>query len=175
MDREHHARPFPQAQTHVAKANGPRSACCALYQKRKSMLQHAGCKPALHLVGQTRWTAERLLRPSLQAQARVETGAAGAARSIGCAPFPPAFAHLATGAAGAARSHCLLPTRSPRWPFPWGPPAIIAEHRFAAHFIQFDHIGALPFQRIGEDFGVGDEDDLAVDRRGTDQPRKGQQ
>jgi hypothetical protein len=73
MDREHAARRSPQAQAHVAKANGPRSAwlapftastglCCNMRTKWSAsmllasilkhwpLLRQAGCKPAIHLV-----------------------------------------------------------------------------------------------------------------------------
>jgi hypothetical protein len=48
MDREHPARPVPQTPAIGAKANGPRSACCAYITKHQPMLQHAGYKRARH-------------------------------------------------------------------------------------------------------------------------------
>jgi hypothetical protein len=63
MDREHPARLFRQAPAHVAKANGPRSACCAFSVKHRPMLHQAGYKPAFHLVALNQMDRAALAAP----------------------------------------------------------------------------------------------------------------
>jgi hypothetical protein len=71
MDREHVARMFRQALAYGAKANGPRSACCAFSVKRGPMLQQAGYKPAVHLVALYQMDREHVARLFPQAQVHV--------------------------------------------------------------------------------------------------------
>jgi hypothetical protein len=83
MDPEQPARLYPQAQARVAKATGPRCACCASIPKRRPMLQQAGCKPAFHLVAQNQMDREHVARMFPQALTRVAT--ATGPRSTSCA------------------------------------------------------------------------------------------
>jgi hypothetical protein len=95
MDREHPARLYPQAPAFGAKANGPRSACCAFHYKHRPMLKQAGYKPALHLVAQNQMDREHPARPFPQALAIGATGqwtAQGLLR-----PLQQALVHVATG------------------------------------------------------------------------------
>jgi hypothetical protein len=48
MDREHPARPFPQAQNLVATGHWTAQRLLRPFRKHRPTLQHAGYKPAVH-------------------------------------------------------------------------------------------------------------------------------
>jgi hypothetical protein len=60
---------FRERRPLAQQGNGPRSACCALSVKHRSMLQQAGCKPAFHLVAHNQLDREHPARLYPQALA----------------------------------------------------------------------------------------------------------